>query len=598
MIGINTLYRGIRGLSNWSISDSKKLYNIDGPLKSSFFDVDEKGYLVLKIDGEKIRVYDLLTKYQLDGAYIRVLPWIKKLMDRVYETYMFAFKKYGYRGDFQPVYPLKANSDPRVVDTIYRYGSRYKWGFNLNTLPEAKLVSRYVDGEPRTIVVDGVKSEKILSVLEKLWSREWLVIVDIEHEKDAELLEKYEFPVGLRLKYLSSGEGPWKESAGLDSKFGLSLLKLEKLLENHPWIYDRAILLHTHPGSQVYRLDVIRKYFIESVNIYNELKRQGFKKIKYIDFGGGLPYPYHESRLGWIESPDYGLEEYVYEMVSILASKTNDHPTIVFENGRYLVALHRIVVARVVEVAPYDVYVDENSLNNKLASIREVADLSTLEKWLKNTLEFINNGSSKTTYSFRDRRIVEREYGILNKLVPYKVYEMIKDNPQELNRVLNEYPLVTRYLLKPSHRFYTVFSIFAHIPDKVVVNQYFQVVPIQRLDEKPEVITVLSDLTCDSMGEYGDFISTPMFSNEKLFTQYDKKPLAIPGKPIKLKGIPLHLPRGNEKYYVAFLDTGAYQDNLASNHNSLGDFDEIVLDQIDDKLIIEHISRSSETYKY
>lgn len=584
-------------MAKWSIDDSKKLYNIDGIFKTSFFDIDREGFLILRIGDKRIRVYDLISKYNVDAAYIRVLPWIKTVMDQVYHTYREIIEKYGYRGKFYPVYPLKANSNPLVVDTIYFHGTKYNWGFNLNTLPEAKLVSKYRDGRSRIIIVDGVKNTRILDILEKIRDKGWLIIVDVEHDRDAELLEKHSFPVGIRLKYLSTGEGPWKESAGLDSKFGLSLLKLEELLDKYPWIYDRAILLHTHPGSQVYRLSIIEKYFLESINIYNELKKKGFK-IKYIDFGGGLPYPYHESRLGWIDSPDYGLKEYVDKMISLLASQTSDHPSIVFENGRYIVALHRIVVSRVVEVAPYDVYLDKNSVNNVLSSIQKINDLYELEKQVGEIKKLIHREISRTTYSFNEREIIEKEYGMLNKLIPHKVYEMIKDKPEKLGVVLEKYPNIKEYLLKPSYRFYVVFSIFSHIPDKVIVNQYFQVIPIQRLNEKPEVIAVLSDLTCDSMGEYRDFISTLDFINDRIFTAYDKKPLSIPGKPVKLNGIPLHLPRRNEKYYIVFLDTGAYQDNLSSRHNSLEDLDEIIIDIERDKLRISYVKRSGETYEY
>lgn len=49
-------------------------------------------------------------------------------------------------------------------------------------------------------------------------------------------------------------------------------------------------------------------------------------------------------------------------------------------------------------------------------------------------------------------------------------------------------------------------SIFTSIPDFWGIGQLFPIIPIHRLDERPTVRGILSDLTCDSDGKIDKFI--------------------------------------------------------------------------------------------
>ena len=72
--------------------------------------------------------------------------------------------------------------------------------------------------------------------------------------------------------------------------------------------------------------------------------------------------------------------------------------------------------------------------------------------------------------------------------------------------------------------------------------------PVNRLKEKPTLSATLCDITCDSDGKVDKFIDL---------------------KDVKTE-IPLHEPRKDEPYYVAFFLTGAYQDILGMRHNLFG----------------------------
>ncbi|OYT38384.1 MAG: arginine decarboxylase [Desulfurococcales archaeon ex4484_58] len=581
-----------------NIGDNRQLYNINGELKSNFLDISSDGKLLLKIDDKKINLYDLMIKHKLTGAYVRVLPLIRKTMDHVIKVFNNVFRKYGYNGKLYPVYPLKVNTRDIVVDTIYKHGSRYNWGFNLNTYPEIKVIEKYLNDEPRMIVFDGLLSRGILEGLKKFYKKDWFVVVDISSLRDAELMDKYnEFSIGLRIKYLTRGKGPWKESSGLDSKFGLTITVLNNIIDRYDWIYERAILLHMHPGSQIHDLGLFKKYFIEASNMFNELRNKGFNRLEYIDLGGGLAYPYYEAKFGSIESPNYRLEEYVENMVKVFSEKLAKHPNIVFENGRYIVASHRIVVSKVIEVRPYRSNTIELTKECRFEELDKITDIEELTSYIEEYERKMNIEREHAMNDLDSRKKFEEKIACFDKYINIKIYELIGKDREALINALNN-RVLKNYLITPSHRFYIASSIFTHIPDKLVVNQYFQVVPLQRLNEKPEVLGVLSDLTCDSMGEYGDFISYIGREGEIMFSRHDKKLIGIPGKKIRLKGIPLHLPDKDEEYFIALLDTGAYQDMLAMKHNSLEGYDEVLIDIIDGelKITVKHLEEKPYDY--
>ena len=63
-----------------------------------------------------------------------------------------------------------------------------------------------------------------------------------------------------------------------------------------------------------------------------------------------------------------------------------------------------------------------------------------------------------------------------------------------------------------SDKYFCNFSLFQSLPDSWAIDQIFPIIPIQRLDEKPERSATLQDITCDSDGKIDNFISTRNFS--------------------------------------------------------------------------------------
>ena len=119
------------------------------------------------------------------------------------------------------------------------------------------------------------------------------------------------------------------------------------------------------------------------------------------------------------------------------------------------------------------------------------------------------------------------------------IVEKLKPIPEELQN----------FQLSLRQTYFTNFSLFQSIPDSWAIDQLFPIVPIQRLDEKPDVLTSIADITCDSDGEITSFV----------------------GENGRTKALPLHKIKGDEQYYIGFFLIGAYQEILGDMHNLFGD---------------------------
>jgi arginine decarboxylase len=564
----------------WSREIARLVYGLEHSVRGDVIDIDEEGYLVIKIGGRVLRIVDLVKQHGFDIAYIRVLPLIEKSMRLVYETFREVMEACGYKGSLVPVYPMKVNPTPVVIESIFKYGEKYNWGFNTGSLGEllllAELAERYT---PRVLVYDGVFTERVVEALLKLKSLGWRVIVDIESEHEAEVVEKHpELEVGIRVKPITKPHGKWSGSTGLAGKFGLTINTLVKLREDFKWITERSVLLHMHPGSQISRFRDMKKYIEEVRETYRELLELGFESISMIDPGGGLAYPYIDARDGEEESPDYGITDYANLLVSEF-SKLPNNPHMVFEGGRFIVASHRLVVSKVIDVRPYSAVRNTESSSTVLSYLEEVKSISDLKAALSKIRGAAVSLRSTGELDLKRRELYEDLIALLEDKVAEKLSALILEGRAGVRDVLSDGELL-KILTSPSRRYVLNMSIFADIPDAVLVDQYFQIVPAHELNKPPDLLASIADLTCDSMGEISHYISlgAALRGNKPLFTRVDSRLVATPGTKLRIRGVPMPLPTKNTDYYVVVLDTGAYQDTLAMKHNLIYGAPEIIVD--------------------
>ena len=97
--------------------------------------------------------------------------------------------------------------------------------------------------------------------------------------------------------------------------------------------------------------------------------------------------------------------------------------------------------------------------------------------------------------------------------------------------------------------YYGNFSIFQSLPDSWAIDQWFPMMPIHRLNERPTQNAIVADITCDCDGRLDDFV-----------VNGQRRP-----------SLPLHTIDSTTPYHLGVFLVGAYQETLGDLHNLLGD---------------------------
>ncbi len=360
--------------------------------------------------------------------------------------------------------------------------------------------------------------------------------------------------LGIRIKLASSGSGKWEDSGGDVSKFGLSSSELLEALEymEDNGLKDCLHLIHFHIGSQVTKIRRIKNALREASQFYVQLRLSGFD-VDFVDIGGGLGVDYDGTRSAYSESSvNYSIQEYLNDAVSTMvdaADKNNlPHPNIVTESGRSLTAHHSVLIFEVLESTTIPTWTEEDEIGEEDHELlRELYSLweslnqrSMLETW-HDAMQIREEALDRFSLGLLDlktRAQIERLFWTIAKEI-HQMTAGIKHVPEEL--------LSLPKLL--SDKYFCNFSLFQSLPDSWAIDQIFPIIPIQRLDEKPERRATIQDITCDSDGKIDNFISTRNFSYY----------------------LPVHSLKAKEPYYIGVFLVGAYQEILGDLHNLFGD---------------------------
>jgi arginine decarboxylase len=317
---------------------------------------------------------------------------------------------------------------------------------------------------------------------------------------------------------------------------------------------DCLNLLHFHLGSQINNIRNLKGAVIELVRVYTELQRLG-AGLKMIDVGGGLGVDYDGSKTNFESSINYGLQEYandvVFHIKEICDEAGVEHPTILSESGRAMVAYHSVLVFNIIGwsgFARFDLpqTLSEQERNDMPAPVvnlfdtyREVNQSNLFEVYHDAQLakEAVLNLFSLGYCGLEHRSLAERLFfGICSKILT--IVRKMDFVPEEFDGL--EATLSDTYFCN--------FSIFQSMPDSWAIDQLFPIMPIHRLNEEPTCRGILADITCDSDGKVDRFID-----------RRDVKSV-----------LELH-PYKGEDYCVAAFLVGAYQEILGDLHNLLGD---------------------------
>jgi arginine decarboxylase len=552
-------------MRKWRIEDSAELYNIHG-WGINFFSINDKGHVTVtpKKDGIQIDLHDLVEELQLRDVSAPMLLRFPDILDNRIEKMASCFKiaaeEYEYKAQNFIIYPIKVNQMRPVVEEIVGHGKKFNIGLEAGSKPELHAVIAINTENDSLIICNGYKDEDYIELAllaQKMGRRIYLVVEKLNELKLIIKIAnrlKVKPNLGIRIKLASSGSGKWEDSGGDASKFGLTsseLLEALDILEKKD-MKDCLKLVHFHIGSQVTKIRRIKLAMREASQFYVQLYLKGFN-VEFVDIGGGLGVDYDGTRSSSSESSvNYSIQEYVNDAIATMvdvSDKNNiPHPNIITESGRSLTAHHSVLIFEVLETSTLPTMgEDEESKEDDHELVRELFSLweqlnqsKMLETWhdaqqiREEALDLFSLGH----LDLKTRAQIERLFWSITKEI-HQMTSELKHIPEEL--------LYLPKLL--SDKYFCNFSLFQSLPDSWAIDQIFPIIPIQRLDEKPDRSATIQDITCDSDGKIDNFISTRNFSYY----------------------LPVHTLKSKEPYYMGVFLVGAYQEILGDLHNLFGD---------------------------
>jgi len=560
---------------------------------NGYFSVNGKGHLCVlpskREDGPAIDFLEVIEEIKNLGisfpAVLRFHDILRSQVRLLNTTFRAAIEECEYQGQFLGVYPVKVNQMREVVEEIVDAGQPFDYGLEAGSKPELLAALAYNGNRNALTVLNGYKDEDYirLALLGRRLGRKIIVVVETFSEVALIIRVAQELGVdpmiGFRAKLAAHGSGRWAGAGGERGKFGLTcdeLLRGVEILRRHEMAHCIK-LLHFHVGSQVPDIRLIKEAITEAGRIYVDLVALGLP-LEYFDVGGGLGVDYDGSRSSGESSRNYTLEEYAFDIIDGLQHICDQagvaHPHIVSESGRFVTAHHSCVITNVLDnihqVGNAPCPAREAGEHNLLAAMRASAqDLNE-----RNFQEVFND-----IQQCKDDAISAFRFGVINLNERAKIETLYWNTLARLQEIVAGQPFVPEELQRVGNlqasQYLCNFSIFQSAADSWAIGQLLPIMPVMRLDERPDVRCSLVDITCDSDGKIDRFIAK---------TGVEKTLL-------------LHSLKSGEDYYIGLFLTGAYQDVMGDMHNLFGRLNEVHIygddDDPNDFYIEEMIKGSS-----
>lgn len=570
-------------MRKWRIEDSAELYNINGwGLK--YFSINDKGHVTVtpregyaSVDLKEI-MDELQVKDIASPVLLRFPDILDNRIEKISNCFKQAAKEYDYQAQNYIIYPIKVNQMRQVVEEIVTHGKKFNLGLEAGSKPELHAVLATNIAENALIICNGYKDENYVELAllaQKMGRRIFLVAEKLNELKlIVEIAKRLKITpnVGIRIKISSSGSGKWEESGGDQSKFGLNSSELLEALDflDRNKMTECLRLIHFHIGSQITKIRRIKNALREATQFYVQLTKMGFN-IDFVDIGGGLGVDYDGTRSSASESSmNYSIQEYANDSVSALVDacvKNNlPQPNIITESGRSLTAHHSILVFDVLERTTLPIWNDKEEIDDDAHELtKELYQIwdrlnqpRLIESWhdalqiREDALDLFSLGM----LDLRTRAQIEKLFWSVAREVAEMAASM-KHPPEELRKVAKMIP----------DKYFCNFSLFQSLTDSWAIDQVFPIMPIARLEEKPQHTATLQDITCDSDGKIANFIAHHGTATS----------------------LPVHSLRPGEPYYLGVFLVGAYQEILGDMHNLFGDTNAVHIDVYKDRYEIDQI---------
>ncbi len=567
----------------WSLVESAKLYKIRRWGKRHFT-ISPRGTVVVRSDCDKNLEWDLTEVVKeceerdiSAPMLIRFTPIIHSRVQKLHGVFGKAMQEFGYKGRYQSIYPIKVNQHQEVIEAYLQAAKPFGGGLEAGSRAELLAVIAMADNE-MPVLCNGFKDAAIIEMAMRATQIGRKVTIIIDKPQDAGLIIDASRRlgirprIGIRVKLAARSAGRWKGSLGSESKFGLTSIELAIAIHQlqAAGLQDCIHLLHFHPGSQVNSIRNIKSCVVEATRIYADLHHRGIP-LDTIDVGGGLAVDYTGDKSSQASSMNYTTQEYandiVYYMKQICDREEAPHPNIFSESGRAMVAHHSVLVVPVISTWSPASRLEDEELYNEVVTVPPVADgelepLPLIE--LKQILGELNVNNASESFHDAQQAIEMAHQLFINghmtlqqrtfaedifSRICFRIEDLLDDLsfiPSDLKGLRNQF--ADTYLAN--------FSVFQALPDHWAIDQLFPVMPIHRLDECPDQVGVIGDITCDSDGKIACYIG-------------DNRPA---------RAMDLHKHTPGEPYWLGIFLIGAYQEALSDDHNLFGKFHVVTVD--------------------
>ena len=560
-------------IQTWSIGEADETYQISR-WGEGYFAINDKGDLCVRPNkgvstGPVINIMEVVEEMKLKKialpAVIRFHDILRSQVIKINKTFRSTIEEAKFNGSYFGVYPIKVNQMREVVDEIIDAGSSYNYGLEAGSKPELLAALAMNQNQNSLTIINGYKDQdflrlallgiqvgrKVIVVIEKY--SELIALMKLSQELNVEPL------IGFRAKLSTKSSGKWAGSSGDYAKFGLTVPEILQGLNYLKQMGKEHCLklFHFHIGSQIPDIKTIKDSITEGARIFTKLVKEG-ARLEYFDVGGGAGVNYDGTA-----SINYTLEDYVNDVVYILKQICDledvPHPHIVTESGRTITAHHSCVITNVfgsIEIGREN-YPTEKKMNEHVL----VSNMRDLVNDLKES-------NYRDVYAdatqIKGDCISAFKLGILTlderakvETLYWKICRMIIELAKKDEYAPDEILALKSQL---SQQYLCNLSIFQSAPDTWGIGQILPVVPIHKLNIKPEVLASVADITCDSDGKIDCFLSPDG----------------------AVSSIPVHKLEENEDYYIGLFMTGAYQDIMGDNHNCFGRLNEVHVFSDDD----------------
>ncbi len=545
----------------WDINSAISLYNIDR-WGSGYFTINPKGHIsVLPTlnPSTPIDLTELVEEAKQRGLnfpmVLRFQDLLRHRVERINLSFAEAISEMGYRSLYRGVFPIKVNQLREVVEEIMDAGKPFHFGIEAGSKPEL-LAALAIHKDPESLIIcNGYKDalfiqnallgsklgKKVIMVVEKL--EELFQIIQVSQEMGVEPM------IGMRVRLSAKGAGKWATSGGENAKFGLStsdLVAASNTLKEKGLAHCLR-LVHFHVGSQVPDIGTIKRAAREAARFYAKLAKMGHT-MGYLDVGGGLGVDYDGSRTAFESSMNYSLAEYardiVWNVMDVCDSEKVEHPVLISESGRAIVAHHSVLVVEAFGS------IEKDKARVKAVPTpndpKQVSDILELQKTITalNWAETLHDAQQikEQSQAMFELGLLELESKAKIEQAYWQIAQQVVTFTKEAKYIPDE---VRELEISLGDQYVCNFSVFQSLLDHWALGQLFPVMPIDRLECFPDRNATLVDITCDSDGKMSKFIDL-----------HDVKDT-----------LPLHQLTPGEPYLIGFFLMGAYQDIMGDLHN-------------------------------